>query len=146
VSDAIALCFLPSAKDKLERIATMRAGLSVPAESLAARSHQHPPDTATFYHLSRTLGMRDITAVWLRSVSLNSNTTAFLIGYMDVVIEVVTFRGLRQIRKKWEHSLDGKLGGGTPHDRAKECKKFKKTRRMGGGLMNQNSGPRSRWK
>lgn len=109
------------------------------------RSTPEPPDTDTFYHLAQTLKRRGVEQMWLRSRYLTSNTQAYFIGDGDEVIEVVTFRGLRQIRKLWQHTLKQHFGGGEAKDNYVEAYKYWTRQRMGGGLLNQNSGPRSRW-
>jgi len=110
------------------------------------RSCLMPPDTATFYHLARTLGRRGVDGMSLRKLRLNESCSVFFVVDGAEVIEVVTFRGLRQIRKLWEHTSKQKFGGQDEKNRAREAYKFANgAKRVGGGLMSQNSGPRDKW-
>lgn len=115
-------------------------------EQYLSKSTPVPPDTATFYHLARTLNRRGTEHMWMRSAWLTSVTQIYFIGDGDEIVEVVTFRGLRQIRKLWQHTLSQELGGGTPRDRYIDAYKHWAKTQCGGGLLNQNTGPRSRWR
>lgn len=119
-------------------------------------SHNVPRDLEHYLWRSRVVNVdcdlafaiRQVLRVdgelWRRDASVNDVMTLVFLGVGPLVVEVMSFRGIRQF-KKLARRLAERPSTTTERDRLTDIYKHKRRVVMGGGLLNQNSGPKDRW-
>lgn len=140
------MTFAHEAGEKFAALVVRRNGLlDQPLDAYLRQSESRPADTREHFALARWLALRDVARVSVRTVWVNAVTTAYLILYGDDVVEVITHTGyFRTVQKRWNYVGGVSLDGGRDGERFGAAMKFKKPKRVGGGLMRGPASPRTK--
>lgn len=136
--------FAPDVAEKFTALVIRRNGmLDRTPDTYLRQSVEVLRDTETDYILGRVLGLRDIGQIRVRSVWTSQDTTAYLVLYNDVVVEMMTHRAYtRTIRRRWQYAADAPVDGGRDGERFAAAMKHKRPKQVGGGLMRGRLTPR----
>ena len=96
--------------------------------------------------LCHVLRMTEPDAVWIRSRRFSNTFTLVMIGEGMKVVEVCGYRALRQMGKAFLHYLEEQPKVMSEDERYHRIWKFKRTQKIGGGLIRQETQPRDRFK
>ena len=95
---------------------------------------------------SDTFGVKPGAAVRILAAWAGPSTMLCFIAADGVVIEMVTWRGLRQLRKRALHRAKVQPSGVPEAERIRDISKKVYKVKIQGGLLRQESQPRNRWK
>jgi hypothetical protein len=94
---------------------------------------------------SDTFKIKPGSDVAIYSVQATENMTLCFIVSDNTVIEIVSWRGLRQLRKRAMHTAKVTPAGKPEAERVHEISKTKFKKKILGGLIRQERCPRDRW-
>jgi hypothetical protein len=95
---------------------------------------------------SDTFGIKTDARVRILTADAGPHITLCFIEADGVVVEMVSWRGLRQLRKRAMHRAQVQLAGVPEAVRIHDISKKVHRVKIQGGLMRQESQPRDRWK
>lgn len=92
------------------------------------------------------LGIKPDSYVEIGMTWVESHTSVWFIFADTQLIEFMTFRALRTIKRKAEHLAKRRVAGMPESERVHSISKYKQQRKIQGGLIRQERNPRDRWK
>lgn len=110
------------------------------------RSHDEQVTNVLRHAFSDSFGIKPDAVVRILAAWAGPHTMLCFIVADGVVVELVSWRGLRQLRKRALHRSEVQPAGMKEAERIKEVSKKKFKVKIQGGLLRQESQPRDRWK